>query len=129
MKKISCTAFILLTFSFAFANAKNIVHKNFSNTSSTTYTQNAVVNTNVVLSISYDVPSFCANAKGISTPTVSEAGGVFKAIRISTGNGGLAINQATGKIDQFISDAGSYDIIYTIGTKSTKTTLTVSTCK
>jgi hypothetical protein len=59
---------------------------------------------------------------------VSEAGGVFKSIRTSTGNGGLALNPTTGKIDRFISNAGTYEIVYTIGTISVKTILTVTSC-
>ena len=128
MKKITCTAIILLTFSFAFANEKNSDNKKLLNTSLTSYSQKVLTNTNVVLTLSYDVSTFCANSKGIATPKVSEAGGVFKCIRTSTGNGGLALNPSTGSIDRFISNAGTYEIVYTIGTASVKTILTVTSC-
>ena len=129
MKKIACTFLILLTFSFAFANSKNIVNKNLLGTTLTTYSQKNGDNKNVVLSISYDVSNFCAYSKGISIPTVSEAGGVYKSTRTSSGGGGLAINQSTGQIDRDISNPGTYEVAYTIGTTSAKTTITVTDCK
>lgn len=95
----------------------------------TAHSQNSTESKNTKLVISYDVSTFCANTKGISTPTVSETGGVYKSIRISSGVGALAINQATGLIDRNISNAGTYEIVYTIGKESTSTTLTVTNCK
>ena len=128
MKKITCISIILLTFSFVFANEKNSDNKKLLNTSLTSYSQKVLTNTNVVLTLSYDVSTFCANSKGIATPKVSEAGGVFILTRKSPGTGSLAFNNTSGEIDYSISNPGVYTMTYKKGDASVSTTITVNKC-
>ena len=130
MKKFFYTLAFLLTFSFAFANnLENGLHKINQKSKSKNYSHSNNFNDVITLTLSYDVTTFCAYSKGISKPTVSENGGVYKSTRTSSGGGGLAINQSTGQIDRDISNPGTYEIEYKIGNNSAKTTITVTDCK
>ena len=128
IKTFLCTVAFVLTFTFAFANStenntskcNQLTFKNFLQTNN--------FSDPIALTLSYDVSTFCARTTGISTPKVSEENGVFKSKRTSNGKGSLVINESTGLIDHYISDAGVYSITYTVGITTVTTTVTVNVC-
>jgi len=130
MKKFFYTLAFLLTFSFAFANnLENGLHKIKQNSKLTSCSQLNKINAATALTLSYDVATFCAGARGISTPKVSETGGLFKYERISDGKGALAFNEVTGLIDHSISDIGTYKISYSKNNFIVTIIVTVNNCK
>lgn len=83
MKKYFYTLAFLLTFSFAFANnLENGLHKIKQNSKLTSYSQSNKFNASTALTLSYDVATFCAGARGYSKPIVSEDGEFFHSRRI-----------------------------------------------
>jgi hypothetical protein len=128
MKTFSFTAAFALTTIFSFANG---VENNMLKPTRLTFNSSTKVNKNhgsAVLTLSYDVSTFCARTNGISKPKVSEEKGFFKATRTSNGKGGLVINETTGLIDHNISDPGVYNVSYTIGVTTVSTSITVNNC-
>ena len=129
MKKFFYTLAFLLTFSFAFANnLENGLHKIKQNSKLTSYSQSNKINAATALILTYDVATFCAGARGVSTPKVSETGGLFILTRTSTGTGSLAFNDRTGEIDHSISNPGVYTMTYKKGDASVSATITVNKC-
>ena len=125
MKLVICFIALILTFSFSFANEKSKINSH----NSAIYPQFKKVNDIAALTLSYDVATFCAGATGYSKPKVSEVGGRFSFIRISTGEGGIGINPRSGIIDQSISDSGEYKITYTTNEIQVSTTILINSCK
>ena len=124
MKPFICLIALVLTFSFSFANEKSLINSH----NSASYSQFKKVNDIAVLTISYDIATFCAGARGISTPKVSEEGGIFFYTRESSGVGGLGFNKSTGQIDHATSQSGTYKITYKKGEDSVSITVTVNQC-
>jgi len=124
MKLFICTAAFALTTIFSFANEKSKINKH----NITSYSQFKKLNDLVVVTLSYDVNSFCEGKNGVSIPKVNEAGGTFSYTRESSGIGGLAFNSKTGKIDHIASDQGVYKITYKIGEVFATTLITVNSC-
>jgi hypothetical protein len=124
MKSFFCLIALVLTFSFSFANEKSLINTQ----NSASYSQFKKVNDIAVLTISYDIATFCAGATGISKPKVSETGGVFILTRKSPGTGSLAFNNTSGEIDYSISNPGVYTMTYKKGDASVSTTITVNKC-
>ena len=124
MKLFICTAAFALTTIFSFANEKSKI--NIDNPKS--YSQLKKGNDIVVLTLSYDVNSFCEGKNGISIPKVNDAGGTFSYTRESNGTGGLAFNTRTGKIDHIASDQGVYKITYKKGEVFASALITVNSC-
>ena len=124
MKPFICLIALVLTFSFSFANEKSLINSH----NSASYSQFKKVNDIAVLTISYDIATFCAGARGISKPKVSEEGGFFTLTRKSSGTGSLAFNARTGEIDHSISNPGVYTMTYKKGDASVSATITVNNC-
>ena len=124
MKLFICTAAFALTTIFSFANEKSKI--NIDNPKS--YSQLKKGNDIVVLTLSYDVNSFCEGKNGISIPKVNDAGGTFSYTRESNGIGGLAFNTKSGKIDHIASDQGVYKITYKKGEVFASALITVNSC-
>ena len=129
IKTFFCITAFVLTSTHSFANSveKNNLKYDYYKLKSAPQPHKLIAPT--ALTLSYDVATFCAGAKGISTPKVSEAGGSYKNERISDGIGALAFNVVTGLIDHSISDAGTYKITYTKNNTSVTTIITVNNCK
>jgi len=124
MKLVICFIALILTFSFSFANEKSKINSH----NSESYPQFKKVNDIAALTLSYDVATFCAGKYGLSTPKVSEEGGVFIYTRESNGIGGLGFNKSTGQIDHNTSQSGTYKITYKKGEDSVSITITVDKC-
>jgi hypothetical protein len=129
MKTFICTTAFILTTIFSFANGveNNLLKSNRLKINSS---QKVIkYDASTALTLSYDVATFCAGARGISKPKVSEEGGSYKNERVSDGIGALAFNVVTGLIDHSISDAGTYKISYTKNNASVTTIIIVNNCK
>ena len=128
MKTFICTAAFILTTIFSFANG---VENNLLKTNRLTINNSVEAskhNASPALTLSYDVATFCARARGISKPKVSEEGGFFTLTRKSPGTGSLAFNARTGEIDHSISNPGVYSMTYKKGDASVSATITVNNC-
>ena len=129
MKTFFCIAAFALTSIFSFANG---VENNLLKPSKLTIKNSVEASkhyASTALSLSYDVATFCAGARGYSKPTISEDGGIFSFKKNSDGKGSLGINLRTGIIDQYISDAGEYTITYSKGGTTLSTIVKVNSCK
>jgi hypothetical protein len=128
MKTFFCTATFALTTIFSFANGveNNLLKSNRLKINSS---QKVIkYDASTVLTLSYDVATFCAGARGLSKPKVSEEGGIFLYTRVSSGVGGLGFNKSTGQIDHATSQSGTYKITYKKGEDSVSITITVNQC-
>ena len=125
MKAFICTIAFALSFSISFANETEKINTQ----NSVSYSQLKKVNDIAVLTLSYDVDSFCEGKNGISIPKVNDAGGTFSYTRESNGIGGLAFNTKSGKIDHIASDQGVYKITYKKGEDFATAFITVNSCK
>jgi hypothetical protein len=129
MKTFICTTAFILTTIFSFANG---VENNLLKPSKLTIKNSVEAskhNASPALTLSYDVATFCAGARGYSKPIISEDGGIFSFKKNSDGKGSLGINLRTGIIDQYISDAGEYTITYSKGGTTLSTIVKVNSCK
>lgn len=128
IKTFFCISAFVLTCTHSFANSveKNNLKYNYYKLKPAPQPHKLIAPT--ALTLSYDVATFCAGARGISTPKVSEAGGIFILTRTSTGTGSLAFNDRTGEIDHSISNPGVYTMTYKNGNASASTTITVNKC-
>lgn len=129
IKTFFCITAFVLTSTHSFANSveKNSLKYNYYKLKSAPQPNKLIAPT--ALTLSYDVATFCAGARGYSKPKVSEFGGRFSFIRISTGEGGIGINPRSGIIDQSISDSGEYKITYTTNGIQVSTTILINSCK
>ena len=127
MKLFICTAAFTLTTIFCFANGRSESNMHYP-TSYSHQPKLKKVNDVAVLTLSYDVNSFCEGKNGVSVPKINEAGGFFSYTRESNGKGGLAFNDVSGKIDHNGSDQGVYKITYKKGEVFATTLITVNSC-
>jgi hypothetical protein len=128
MKTFFCIVAFALTTIFSFANG---VENNLLKPSKLTIKNTVEAskhNASPALTLSYDVATFCAGARGISTPKVSEEGGLFFYTRESSGIGGLGFNKSTGQIDHATSQSGTYKITYKKGEDLVSVTITINKC-
>ena len=128
IKTFLCISAFVLTCTHSYSNSveKNNLKYDYYKLKSAPPPHKLLVPT--ALTLSYDVATFCAGVQGISTPKVSEAGGIFILTRTSSGNGSLAFNDRTGQIDHSISNPGVYSMTYKKGNASVSTTITVNKC-
>ena len=130
-KKYICIVAFILTFNFSFAysNSEKNIDPIFNTHTLKISTNPNSTKTAAALTFSYDVANFCAGARGISKPIVSENGGVFSFKRNSDGRGALGMNLRTGIIDQYICEVGEYTVTYSKGGKTITTIVKVNSCK
>jgi len=127
MKTFICTAAFILTTIFSFANGNSEINIHYP-TSYSHQPKLKKVNDISVLTLSYDVNSFCEGKNGLSVPKINEPGGIFSYTRESNGIGGLAFNDVSGKIDHSGSDKGVYKITYKKGEVFATALITVNSC-
>jgi hypothetical protein len=128
IKTFFCITAFVLTSTHSFANSveKNSLKYNYYKLKSAPQPNKLIAPT--ALTLSYDIATFCAGARGFSKPIIEKIGGRFEVKRISDGYGDLSINKRTGFIDHFSSDIGVYTVIYSVDNIILNKTITVNKC-